>query len=376
MVEKVDTSKTQAVRKRIIFVSTWHGVTSTGGVRYNREAINHLAKAGWHVEHCLIPADDRRGILARHWRSNWWLINDLLLRCGGGGIVILDAAFPTRIILPAVLVRVLRRGQIVTICHHLAQHDVEPLWWKRLIDWIVTSLLLHLSHQIITVSVATRDEIVRIGISPEQIKIVPDAVEIPTLVTRRAEVSDSQFRLLFVGTCYPRKGLTYLLEAISLLKDRYNVRLDIIGDTEHDPKYSSQLLRIVQERSLQDRVIFHGWVPQEMLWDFYAKADGFVLPSVWEGYGIVLLEALAFGLPIVATKAGAIPELISHRENGLLVPPADSSALAEAIAVLYDDADLRQRLAQAALERSRQSLSWSQVGEEFQEVIETLLTRS
>jgi glycosyltransferase involved in cell wall biosynthesis len=172
--------------------------------------------------------------------------------------------------------------------------------------------------------------------------------------------------LLFVGQCAPCKGLEHLLNAISLLSE-YNVLLNIVGNTDAEPDYFKKMLLLRKELSLEKRAIFHGYIyDREQLFRTYMEADIFVLPSLIEGFGIVLIEAMSAGLPIVATKAGSIPELVRDEENGFLVPPGDPAALADALKHLLDSAKLRERIGangHTFYLNNRDFYSWDRVGQ-------------
>ena len=153
-------------------------------------------------------------------------------------------------------------------------------------------------------------------------------------------------RLLAVGTVTPRKGHLLLIEALADLRD-FDWQLTCIGSLERNRATAEALRCAVAAQKLGDRVALVGECPQEALTAAYREADIFVLPSYEEGYGMAYAEALAHGLPIVATTAGAIPETVPATA-ALLVPPGDVSALRNALMRMFTDANLRERLAAGA----------------------------
>jgi glycosyltransferase involved in cell wall biosynthesis len=154
-------------------------------------------------------------------------------------------------------------------------------------------------------------------------------------------------RLLAVGTLVARKGYGLLVEALSELPDRLDWRLDCIGSLDRCATTVEQVRMLVRERGLGKRVTLHGEVAQEVRDHAYAQADVFVLPSYHEGYGMVFAEAMAWGLPIIATTGGAIPQTVPA-DAGWLVAPGDRSALVKALGTLISDRELRARMAVAA----------------------------
>lgn len=208
-----------------------------------------------------------------------------------------------------------------------------------------------------------------LGIRADKIHLIPPATDAPH--NHRRPRLDGRVHALFVGTCSPRKGVHYLVRAMALLEN-YPLTLHIIGDLEIDHDYAQEVIRLTRALHLEDRIVFHGLVPQEALWQQYAQADVFVLPSLWEGYGIALLEAMAFGLPIVATRVGAVPELIQDGQNGLLVPPGDPRGLAMGLRRIFTDTSLRDKLEGESKACRAHLRSWEKVGQEFAALIDGL----
>jgi len=173
------------------------------------------------------------------------------------------------------------------------------------------------------------------------------------------------FRLLFVGRLVERKGLAYLLRALARLDGAAepDVRLEIVGSGPE----REELERQAAELGVAERVRFAGFVPDEALAQRYRDCHAFVLPATWdakgdiEGLGVVLLEAMVHGRPVIASGAGGITDIVEHEESGLLVEPGDDAALADAIRRLARDPDLAARLASAGRERALRDFSWDAI---------------
>jgi glycosyltransferase involved in cell wall biosynthesis len=179
--------------------------------------------------------------------------------------------------------------------------------------------------------------------------IVPELIDVEgwrALFARNAARPDpSRFTILTVCRFYPRKRLNLLLRAASVLRSRgLPVRCRVVGDGPE----RERLLALWRELRLEGVVEWLGNLPQAALARQYNACDAFCLPSVQEGFGIVFLEAMAAGKPIVAARAAAVPEVV---EQGLLVEPENSEALADAIARLEADPALRAGLAAAGQAR-------------------------
>ena len=158
-------------------------------------------------------------------------------------------------------------------------------------------------------------------------------------------------RILSVCRLHWKKGLQYALHAVYELKKRnLHFIYDIVGDGDE----RSALQTLAQDLGLSESVRFHGGRDPAGVSEFYEKADVFVLSSVREGFGVVLVEAQAAGLPVVATRVGGIPEAVEEDETALLVPPRDPTALADALSRLLQDSTLRERLGRNGRNYARQ----------------------
>lgn len=143
----------------------------------------------------------------------------------------------------------------------------------------------------------------------------------------------SHFRLLFVGKLSESKGIRELLFALKvLINDGVPIHLDVVGEGN-----ISQWMAVAEEMGVSGSISFHGWKDNLEKNQFYASCHLFLLPSHYESFGIVILEAMLHARPVVATNVGGIPDLIQDGVNGYLVPPRNALKLAEAIKVIYKD---------------------------------------
>ncbi len=164
-------------------------------------------------------------------------------------------------------------------------------------------------------------------------------------IRQRYGLKEDQLIIGTVANLFPRKGYEYLLEALVEVKDSIpNISCFIVG--EGATSYKKTLVQLVEKLGLNSNVIFAGF--QKNVNQFVNVVDVFVVPSIMEGFGIVLLEAMALRQAIVACRVGGIPEVITDGVTGILVPPKDSNALAKAIVGLITDEKAKQRFGEAA----------------------------
>lgn len=151
--------------------------------------------------------------------------------------------------------------------------------------------------------------------------------------------------ILFVGGNFERKGLPTLLRALpAIIGQHPEYKLVVVGHC------SSQrsMERLAADLGVRDRVLFTGYQPNEIVREWHQRAKVFIMPSLMESFGIVFLEAMRAGTPVIATRVGGIPEVVVHEENGLLVPPNQPAELAESCTRLLGDPELYERLAAGA----------------------------
>lgn len=195
------------------------------------------------------------------------------------------------------------------------------------------------------------------GVKPSRIAVTPPGTAKPARLPRRRP-RHGPLELLSVGAVTPRKGHRLLVEALDALADR-DWHCRCIGSLARDPGTGAAVCYEIGRRGLKGRITLAGEWPPERLGSAYQAADVFVLPSYHEGYGMAVAEALAHGLPVIATTGGAIPEIVPA-SAGLLVPPGDIVALTDALARCLDDARLRARLAVGARAAGAKLRDWPQ----------------
>lgn len=224
--------------------------------------------------------------------------------------------------MPAIAIDQASRLRLVALVHHpLAEETgLDPVA-RQALHAAEQRALAAVSHVIVT-SHATARALAAYGIDPASVTVAEPGTDPAPLAAARGL---PPLRLVCVATVTPRKGHALLLDALAGLRDR-PWRLDCIGSTRRDPVTADAVARQVVSLELGDRVCFHGEVDDATLQRAYGGADAFVLASYYEGYGMAFAEALARGLPIVATGGGAVAETVPGTA-GLLDPAGDATAL-------------------------------------------------
>jgi glycosyltransferase involved in cell wall biosynthesis len=223
---------------------------------------------------------------------------------------------------------------------------------------------------VVTISKYSQEKIFQYyNVDSSKIRIVPNGVDIekfrPTgdceKAKRRIRIDNRQI-VLFVGRLIPRKGVDYLIEAAKrIVKERKETLFVLVGNGPLRNSISAE----VEKAGLKRSFVFLGDVSEEELPQFYRCADVFVLPSIQEGQGIVLLEAQASGKPVVAFNVSGVAEAMSPGETGLLVKSTDSNALADAVLRLLCDDAMRMKMGVEGLRLVRKEFSWDVCAEKM-----------
>ncbi len=334
--------------------------TLTGGYRYDKHIIEGLHQYGWTVELVTLSGDypfptDQQRTLA----------GEILSGLPDKATVIIDGlAYST---LPAQIRPHHQRLKIIALIHH-------PLALETGLDAQQSAFLktqetqaLQLAHRVITTSASTKASLSEYAVPASQITTIRPG----THAAQLAQGSGTDLiNLLCVATLTARKGHSVLLNALSDHQDKH-WHLYCVGSTERDPQISAGLFRLRDKLQLQHRVTFTGELDDTHLRRYYQQSDLFVLASYHEGYGMVLDEAIAYGLPIVATNAGAMADTIPTGA-ALLVTPGNSPALGDALASFMTNTTLRTQLRSQACAARSIRRSWEQASAEYAEFLKNV----
>lgn len=334
----------------------------TGGYVYDARMVTVLRGHGWRVKvqglEGRFPAPDqtaRRSLAAA------------LAGLPDGARVVIDGLAMGG--LPEVVAQHAERLVIIALIHHpLAEETGLDAAQQRAFRESETRALA-VARRVIVTSRHTARLLRRYGVSEERIRVVEPGVETASLATSALDLEHRARpqRLLCVATLTPRKGLGVLVEALAGLVDRA-WECEVIGSHRRDPAHAASLIAAAQRLGLAERLRFVGERDARDLAAAYHQADLFVLPSLYEGYGMVVTEALARGLPVITTTGGALADTLP-REAGIAVAPGDVRGLHEALSRWFDDHALRRRLRVGACQARKRLADWQQAGQAFMDAL-------
>jgi len=214
-----------------------------------------------------------------------------------------------------------------------------------------------LSH-IITVSQAAKNDISKnFGIPQERFKVIMNGIN-TDLFYPVSEIRREKGRIIVTSSSdTPIKGLRYLLEAVAEISKTLDVRLVIVGTV----KKNGDIEKLIKNLGIKERIAFTGRIDNEAFVQQYARASLAIVPSVYEGFGFPAGEAMACGLPVVSTTGGALPEVVG--DAGVLVPPANSRELVNAITQLLENPEQAEKMGRAGFNRVHHRFSWKKAAE-------------
>lgn len=339
----------------------------TGGYVYDAQMVAQARARGWRVSvvglQGRFPAPDAR---ARESMA------DALASLPDGARVVIDGLAMGG--MPEQVEPHAGRLDLIALVHHALADETGLDAAQRSAFLESESRALAAVRRVIVTSPHTARGLSRLGVPESRIRVVEPGVEKAPLAASATEPEDASRpqRLLCVATLTPRKGYDLLVEALAGLADR-DWTCEAIGSHRRDPGHAAGLVDATRARGLEERLLWLGEQDAAGLADAYHRADLFVLPSRYEGYGMVVTEALARGLPVITTTGGALADTLPP-EAGIAVAPDDAVALREALAAWFDDAGLRRRLRRGALAARQGLADWSQAGERFLDALDTGLT--
>jgi glycosyltransferase involved in cell wall biosynthesis len=336
--------------------------TLSGGYMYDRKLVEYLRTQGDTVEIISLPWRNYAAHLADNFSFKIPRGFDILIQDELNHPSLINA----------------NRGRhpypIVSLVHHLRCSELRSEWQNDLYR-VIEKEYLNTVDGFIFNSKTTRGVVNGLlnHQKPSVVAYPPtdrfgDAISETEIRSRAAQ---SPLHILFLGNVMERKGLYILLKALG--GQQSAVRLDVIGSLTSDPGYAKKMQDFVTDNHLSSFVFFHGSLDNDPLREKLRQAHVLIVPSSYEGFGIVYLEGMGFGLPAIGTTAGAAGEIIEHGKTGYLIEPNDSETLAGHISRLAEDRDLLTQLSLNACARYTQQPAWTDTAAQIRSFLQSMI---
>jgi glycosyltransferase involved in cell wall biosynthesis len=344
--------------------------TLSGGYMYDRKLVEYLRAQGDTVEIISLP-----------WRNYIaHLLDNLTFRLSDGFDIIIEDELNHPSLIAAN--HLPHPCPVISLVHHLRASEqrfgllkilyrqVEKQYLQKVDGFIFNS---HTTRQVVTELVGdTRPWLVAY---PPTDRFGPAQPE--SLPLERIAGSPSM-RVLFVGNLIHRKGLHTLVNALAIIKARHEhqqspmVTLDVVGSPKHSRSYARIIREMALELGVERLITYHGSLKDDILARRFREAHVLVVPSSYEGFGMVYMEAMGFGMPALGTTAGGAAEIIQEGETGYLIKPDDAATLAERLITLASDRALLTRLSLNALKRYQEQPRWEQTAAEIRQFLQKM----
>jgi len=326
--------------------------TLSGGYLYDRKLVEYLRSQGDTVEIISVPWRN----YAAHLTDNFYFRLPK-----GFDILIQDELNHPSLIFA-------NRGKhpcpVISLVHHLRCSELRPKWQNALYCIIEKKYLQSVDGFIFN-SKTTRNVVHElIGNNKPHVLAYPPTDRFGDPISEEEIIDRAQtnpLRILFLGNVIERKGLHTLLNAVSFQPSTF--RVDVIGSLDSEPEYTRRIQKTIEHNDLSSCVFLHGSLDKEPLIEKLKQAHVLVVPSSYEGYGIVYLEGMCFGLPAIGTTAGAAGEIIEDGQTGYLIKPNDSASLSAQLKALAEDRGLLTRLSINARKRYLRQPAWEAIAE-------------
>lgn len=333
--------------KKILILYDHRSQTCVTGGQFYEENMYTVMQENQNIETTRHNANRKRSFLTK-------LVSPFLnlayyKLCKKNDLIIFNSVEAWYFIPLAILLRSFSRTKIAIIHHHfifLEFTGVKREYYKRL-----ESTFLRLSNYILTVSPYIKS-LCKEKFKNKNIRLWPIPFSNETIITTETQENGN---LIYIGTIEPRKGLKYLINSLIILRGKnVDFSLQVIGKVK-DFQYYEELLELIKKNNID--VKFYGFINDNQKDYLLKKAQVFVFPSLLEGYGMVIREVMAYGLPIVCFDNSAMPFLVKQNVNGILVENMNSKAMADAIASILTDQSLRKRLSNGSYDSAKKTIT-------------------
>ncbi len=259
----------------------------------------------------------------------------------------------------------LRQARTVLNIHGIPQLELRAEQWNGSVsfnDWMNILSYCKLADRIVVNSEFMRDSVATwYGLDRKKVVVIPNGVDLKMYTDNNKTIMlEGDPSVLYIGHLSRLKGIDILFQAVANLRSEFpNIKLHLVG--KGNDRFC---LRLAKKIGIEKHVIFHGWFQHSMTPEYYKSADVCIFPSRHEGFGIVVLEAMASGIPVIASDIPSFREIISNRVNGLLFKSEDANALSMEVIALYRDSRLKEELTRNAYEKVT-SYSWEKIAEKY-----------
>lgn len=336
--------------------------TLSGGYLYDRKLVEYLRSAGDTVEIISLPW--------RNYASH--LTDNLTFKLPSGFDILIQDELNHPSLIRA------NRGKhpypIISLVHHLRCSELRPKWQNDFYRIIEKKYLQSVDGFIFN-SQTTKGVVNGLMVNEKPFVVAHPPTDRFGEAILEAEINKrskaKELRILFLGNVMVRKGLHVLLSAVR--NQQSGIRVDVVGSLNVEPDYAKKTQQYITENNLSSFIFLHNSLNNEPLKEKLQNAHILIVPSSYEGFGIVYLEGMCFGLPAIGTTTGAAGEVIEHEKTGYLIEPNDSESLAKIISNIAEDRDLLIKLSLNARNRYIAQPKWEETAKNIRDFLQKMV---
>ncbi|QCX01858.1 glycosyltransferase family 4 protein [Aggregatimonas sangjinii] len=337
--------------KRILVVVPNEKDSGTGGQKYNKYLIKFLERIGGNVSFLTDEMLLFKTRLSPIYNILYFLKLNTLSKAD---VIITNSRLYPRLFLVMNMIKLLNKKN-KTICIHHHYNFLAQTGFKKKLNRYLELNFLRKFDTLIVPSPYVKE--ITGNLLPKKRIFFIEIGFVKEHSAPKEELNDDH--LLYVGSIEKRKGLDLLIKSLQEVSEHYT--LDIIGNYNEDDNYFKMLIAKVSENNMEDRVFFRGRVSKRELSEYFSNASIFVFPSLHEGYGMVIKEAMLYGIPVIAFNNSAIPYLVQDGVNGILVENCNIAEFSKKLTHLLKNKELRQKLRQNNINLAKEIRSMEDV---------------
>ena len=348
--------------------------TLSGGYLYDRKLVEYLRSQGDTVEIISLPWRNYAAHLTDNFRFRLWSpgARSWGSRQQAVGLQNLDILIQDELNHPSLIFA--NQGKhpypVISLVHHLRCSELRPNWQNIFYRWVEKKYLRSVDGFIFNSKTTERVVNGLVKVKKPSIVGYPPTDRFGEPISEKEileRAKSDQLRILFLGNVIYRKGLHTLLQAVSEQPAAF--RIDVVGSLTSEARYANQIQDFVRASRLSSHVTFHSSLDREPLIDKLKRAHVLVVPSSYEGFGIVYLEGMCFGLPAIGTRAGAATEIIRNGVDGFLIEPENPGELADKLKLLHEQRNFLIQMSLAARERYLRQPKWEETAGRIREFL-------
>lgn len=346
--------------KKTFFLILHYPRWNAGGMKYQQLVFEYLKKKYGNMEVYGNSKLETRFLHNKLFRILCGLYH--AIRIPKGSVLVMTSAFFLDYFIPLSLNRLWKKHVYFIVVHHLVHLEKRTYLRKVLERYLVRN-----ADIAITVSNTAKQSLDGMKSRLGEIEIVNPGLDVERILEPDEKKFPEVPKLLYVGSIEKRKGIIYLIDSLRFLLGM-DFEVNLIGYVK-EPEYYETVNEVVNELGIQNKVHFRGKVEPEVLKHFHLNSTVFVFPSLLEGYGMATAEAMAHGLPVVATRISATQELVADGVEGILVEPGNSEELGRALKKILADNNLLKTFSRNALKKAKTFPTWEQSSEKIWRII-------